>query len=292
MERMIDCPKCESDFDSEKAMKIHHKLKHGESLATEMGECISCGSSFEYYPSEKDGIICPTCFGERGTVMKFEKIKDKSLKKLKDEGHYEKLSEKLEGENNPMAGGHSQESIEKIREASIGRTHTEETKRKISEANEGNSLTEETKSQISETLKGKTEGEKNAMYGVTGEDHPAYGNSRRGSEKYYSEEYGHIIRSSWEEKIANLLSTNDIDYEYEDVTFYYDEFTYTPDFFVGEYVIEVKGFADARSKGQASMFMEVNSDEYEYIVLSEEKMPCDIHIKWKNKERLLEVIDE
>lgn len=42
-------------------MRIHHKLSHGESLAKEKTTCKECGNSFEYYPSDKDGVYCTQC---------------------------------------------------------------------------------------------------------------------------------------------------------------------------------------------------------------------------------------
>lgn len=291
----VKCKSCEDMFDSERGMKVHHKLKHGSSIAKETSVCMHCQTEFEYYPSEKDGIICPKCFDEKGTVMKFDRIKRKSQKRMKEEGVYEYLSCLFEGDNNPMSkkGGHDEESIEKIRLASLDREHSEETKRKISESNRGKTYSEETLRKMSEGSMGQKEGEEHPFYGVTGKDHPAYGNSYRGSQNEFIEELGHVVRSSWEEEVARMLVDNNIDYEYESKTFEYDEFTYTPDFFIGNFVIEVKGFVDPRSMGQASMFMKVNSPEYNYIVISDsDEMDCDEFIKWKNKERLLEVIDE
>ena len=51
----------------------------------------------------------------------------------------------------------------------------EETKRKMSESLKGKHHTEETKRKMSESHKGKMTGEKNPMYGRTGEKHPMYG---------------------------------------------------------------------------------------------------------------------
>lgn len=44
---MVNCPSCErDDFDTEKAMRIHHKLAHGESLAETTLVCEQCGDTF------------------------------------------------------------------------------------------------------------------------------------------------------------------------------------------------------------------------------------------------------
>jgi len=56
-----ECPTCGEGFGSQKAMKIHHKAKHGQSLATEKSTCLSCDSEFSYYPSNRSGELCHEC---------------------------------------------------------------------------------------------------------------------------------------------------------------------------------------------------------------------------------------
>lgn len=49
-----ECPTCDrDDFDSEGAMKIHHSLKHGESLIMQDYECEHCGDTFS---ARKDDV--------------------------------------------------------------------------------------------------------------------------------------------------------------------------------------------------------------------------------------------
>lgn len=57
----MDCPSCSDTFNTERSMKIHHKLKHNKSLAVESAECVNCSTQFQYYPSSKSGKICPEC---------------------------------------------------------------------------------------------------------------------------------------------------------------------------------------------------------------------------------------
>lgn len=57
----MHCPTYDGSFDNERDMRIHHKLKHGESLAKAVGECKKCESNFLYYPSEAEGKICHDC---------------------------------------------------------------------------------------------------------------------------------------------------------------------------------------------------------------------------------------
>lgn len=58
---MPSCPTCSDTFDTDRAVSIHHKLSHGESIATDESNCKNCGDRFEYYPSDKDGIYCSDC---------------------------------------------------------------------------------------------------------------------------------------------------------------------------------------------------------------------------------------
>lgn len=62
-----------------------------------------------------------------------------------------------------------------------GKHLSEETRNKISKTLTGKHLSEETKRKISESNKGKHTGERNGMFGKTGEQHPFYG-------KHHSEE--------------------------------------------------------------------------------------------------------
>lgn len=67
---LIECPTCHDEFDSERGMKIHHKMSHGDSLVEETSTCSidCCNNVFSYYPSEKDGVICPQCIKDGKNV--------------------------------------------------------------------------------------------------------------------------------------------------------------------------------------------------------------------------------
>ncbi|MDG5817244.1 HNH endonuclease [Natronococcus sp. A-GB7] len=95
----MDCPTCGKSLQSERGMRQHHTKIHGEPLpnrtcsgcetefydpkarrefcdncnpnagehngnwrdATETTSCASCGTTFSYYPSNKQGRYCPDC---------------------------------------------------------------------------------------------------------------------------------------------------------------------------------------------------------------------------------------
>lgn len=142
--------------------------------------------------------------------------------------------------------------------------------------------TEESKQKIAESMSG----EKHPLYGVTGKDHPSYGNVS-GLKLQKVEETGHRVRSNWEKEIDLMLHKSDLDYEYEPKTFELPaEDTYTPDFIVeGKIIIEVKGWADERSKNRAKHFME-NFSEYHYVVVGN-KLPNDKFISWNQRNSLI-----
>lgn len=101
------CPTCKKDLPTLAGLRQHHAKVHGEHLpnrtcvgcetefydskaqrkfcddcnpnagphngnwrnAKETGECRLCGRSFEYYPSDKPGVYCPTCVKESGEFL-------------------------------------------------------------------------------------------------------------------------------------------------------------------------------------------------------------------------------
>jgi hypothetical protein len=86
---MADCIECGENFDTERAMKLHHYHSHGESIAKQETECINCDSSFEYYPSEKEGMYCSSCV-ENGANSDIERMGDSVWwgKSGEDNGNY------------------------------------------------------------------------------------------------------------------------------------------------------------------------------------------------------------
>jgi len=54
----MECPTCEKEenahgeaFETETAVRRHHKAAHGESLSVEEAECLNCSETFEYNPN-------------------------------------------------------------------------------------------------------------------------------------------------------------------------------------------------------------------------------------------------
>lgn len=77
-------------------------------------------------------------------------------------------SEDMTGENNPNYGKRGKDT------SRYGKHHTEGAKRKISESKKGCKLSDETRQKISQA----TKGENNPMYGKRGKDSPNYGKHR------------------------------------------------------------------------------------------------------------------
>lgn len=63
--RPFTCPTCGAEgpvngdwFESDRAVAIHHKLAHGESLVERRSTCDRCGDGFVYLPSSSRGEYC------------------------------------------------------------------------------------------------------------------------------------------------------------------------------------------------------------------------------------------
>lgn len=103
----MGCPTCGRDFSSERGVRQHHAMAHDRPLpnrtcvdcgsefydpksrrkycdscnpnagrnngnwsdATETAACRTCGSEFEYYPSNKDGVYCDACVTEADGLL-------------------------------------------------------------------------------------------------------------------------------------------------------------------------------------------------------------------------------
>lgn len=198
----------------------------------------------------------------------------------------DKVVTEFTGDENPAK---RPEVREKISSALTGHTQSEETKRKISRKNSGNEISDEHRRKLSEAASNR-----DTSYMQTDAYSRALSEALEGREPTYPEPYevselSHPVRSSWEEDVATLLTTNDVAYEYE------PEFTlsvgsYYPDFVVDDCVIEVKGFATERSVRKAKAFMRECSNHL-YVAIGDE-IPCDVHVPWDEREKVLEVVSD
>lgn len=107
---------------------------------------------------------------------------------------------------------------------------------------------------------------------------------------YYVKELGHSVRSKWEEEIGLLLKANNITYGYETKTFKFNGTSYTPDFIVRDNVIEVKGPLYDLQRKKYREFNELHPKLNFIMVGSGSDEICDIHIPWKERERLVGVL--
>jgi 5-methylcytosine-specific restriction endonuclease McrA len=103
----MDCPTCGKSLNTEQGMRQHHTKVHGDPLpnrtckgcgsefydpkarktyceecnpnagehngnwqdAQDAAECVDCGTEFEYYPSDKDGVYCAACVAEASGLL-------------------------------------------------------------------------------------------------------------------------------------------------------------------------------------------------------------------------------
>lgn len=112
------------------------------------------------------------------------------------------------------------------------------------------------------------------------------------NKKYDPEHLDHIVRSTWEIDVAEMLLNADINYEYESIEIGYgDGRTYTPDFVTDEYVIEVKGHLfngdQVIRKAKAAMDQ---LNERKYVAIGTE-IPADIHLPWDIRYKFLSLLE-
>lgn len=108
------------------------------------------------------------------------------------------------------------------------------------------------------------------------------------------EETGHIVDSGWEEEIDLLLYNDGVEYMYNTddgfPTFKVNGKYYTPDFVVGNCIIEVKSsyYYDLQEEEiyEKAAWM-TDNDGWRYVVVGDKKFPCDVFVEWENREDLL-----
>jgi len=148
----------------------------------------------------------------------------------------------------------------------FGKERAEEIRRKMSEANRGRN---------------------NPMYGKVAYPKP-----------YFSEKLGHVVRSSWEEKVCLLLRTLGLDYDYEPRAFEIvvdgKVCTYTPDLKVtDDLYIEVKGPLYTFQAKKMRAFVEQHRKKLILVGADRYKMDLEIlRVPFTERERLAEVLRE
>jgi|APHM01.1.fsa_nt_gi hypothetical protein len=108
---------------------------------------------------------------------------------------------------------------------------------------------------------------------------------------YFPDQLDHRVRSSYEEKIANILLDEDVEYNYESLVIEYgDDRSYTPDFVTDQYVIEVKGYVYRNEAEKAGIAKQQLTDK-QYVVIQESgpKLPADEYIQWEDRHQLREL---
>jgi len=129
-------------------------------------------------------------------------------------------------------------------------------------------LSNETKQKISESLKGREPPEAKWMF---------------------DDKLGHFTRSDWERKFGRLLQDSEIEYQYEGVTFEYDDGRkYYPDFVLPNHqiIIELKGeyWVDEDAISKAKTVLE---SDWRYVVIGA-KLPSDAHYDWDKRAKAIE----
>jgi len=190
---------------------------------------------------------------------------------------------------------HSKEAIEKIRLASIGRKHSKGTIRKISEAKKGKNnpmKRADVKRKVRDKLRrgkfifcescGKRHYKQKSQIGIhrhmfcskkcfylwlkvarKGKLNPFYGKTPTANGYYISgkrKDLGQYFRSSWEANIARYFNFIGIKWNYEPKRFYYDDFSYLPDFYLPSFQawIEVKAIVSKEAEKKIQQFRKEN----------------------------------
>lgn len=123
-----------------------------------------------------------------------------------------------------------------------------------------------------------------------------YAESREswGPKQIEVEETGHVVASSWEEKVDLILHEIGLDYVYEGNTYQIGDTWNTPDFEGEDFIVEVKGYAGFRGKGRyeeiGKHFVENADKTYILVAGDNVDMPCDIRVDWENCEELFDIL--
>lgn len=177
----------------------------------------------------------------------------------------------------------------------IDLTHSEETKRKMSEAKSG-----ENNPMYGKTYSHTEDAKQKIADGNSGEEHHFFGKQlsqnhrEKLSDALTGKNYGRgppkitnsgQYRSSWEEKIAELIP----DAEYEAFSLETNVGCYTPDFFIDNNIIEVKGPVFRPHEICRKLMWVIDNTDYTLIVIGT-YLPSDEHLDYSNCEKLPHMI--
>lgn len=275
--------------------------KNGKQIANEVG----CSVDTIYERMRKYNINARTkteiqtgrpspTLGKHHSLETRRKQSESHKGKIRTEEHCRNLSIALTGKH------HTPETCIKLSESHKGKHPTAETRVKLSESRRGSKHpfygkhhTEETCAKISNALKGN----KSPLYGKP----PAKGYNR-GKGDYFIRNDGSKIwlRSTYEIRVAHMLDSLGLDWEYESRCFELNKIcTYRPDFYVKDIDAwwEVKGWMDDATRKKMNLFFECypdinlrvlwtddineleslhnNSDLYDIINIGKDNLNCD-----------------
>jgi hypothetical protein len=292
------CPVTGCEKELNKLQVLHFRSAHGcdpvewvdEEFGEEIRKLYSTGLGSYAIEGEFEWL-------SRGMVLNLVESRSQQESVTGDNNPMtrEEVVSQFFGENNPSK---RPEVREKIRKATIGHPVSRETREKISEKNSGKTISEKNSGKtISEEHReaiSKAASKMDRSYMRTVAYRNTLSEAQKGRKPTYPTLYqpdglSHAVRSSWEEEIGVLLAGWGVSYEYEE-EFELSIGSYYADFVAGRYAIEVKGFRNERSVMKAECFLE-EFPSFTYVVVGD-RIPCDIHISWENRERLEEVLGD
>jgi len=238
-------------------------------------ECGWCGATFEMYKSQREQRDIAYC---------------------SDDCRSKGMSDRYSGNLN-KGRTLTEEHKQKLSQAHMGKSLSEETKKKMSESTKGENapwhgknLPDDMKEQISETVSGfehTEKAKKKISDAVSGEKNGMYSKSPEWS---FVEVEGIRVRSEWEADVVRKLVEKNIDFEYEPQSFEWKEGrTYTPDFEVDDWFIEVKGYVRDSCKLKAQSL--VNKHNKNLIVYGSE-LGCGKHFSKNEFNEMIRFISE
>lgn len=231
--------KCSYDLRQKNRKKIWHQTEKF---------CDTCNEIFIDTSKKQTVKTCKACVSKKMVISRFENGNGKyhsdewmadNLKrfglsvrnKANSDDHKKLLSEtmKKNWENGKLYQGDEHW------------TKTKEGKQRISQWKKGVPLSDSAKANI-----------RKAQQKRLREKPETYFSRGKGG---YRDDLGHYVRSSWEANYARIILAEGKEYQYEPETFLFkDGSSYTPDFKVDDYYVEIKGYWDPVSIEKCQKF--------------------------------------